>query len=126
MASLPGMFEHTITCNSLSKTFSITGWRLGYVVGTEEVIEACKKFMTWIRCSFLARSSCYRLELDSYRELLNFTKTRILQWFDKLGIKYYKPQGTSNMVDIEFLDLLIQGCVWILRMDDSQHWSCLF
>ena len=45
MASLPGMFEHTITCNSLSKTFSITGWRLGYVIGTEEVIEACKKVL---------------------------------------------------------------------------------
>ncbi len=29
-ASLPGMFEHTITCNSLSKTYSITGWRLGF------------------------------------------------------------------------------------------------
>ena len=33
MASLPGMFEHTITCNSLSKTYSITGWRLGYLIG---------------------------------------------------------------------------------------------
>ena len=43
MASLPGMFDHVITCNSLSKTYSITGWRLGYVIGSEEVISAAKK-----------------------------------------------------------------------------------
>ena len=34
MAALPGMYEHTITCNSLSKTYSITGWRLGYLIGS--------------------------------------------------------------------------------------------
>ena len=43
MASLPGMFDHTITCNSLSKTYSITGWRLGYLIGPERVVEAAKK-----------------------------------------------------------------------------------
>ena len=43
MAALPGMYEHTITCNSLSKTYSITGWRQGYLIGPEEVIEAAKK-----------------------------------------------------------------------------------
>ena len=42
MASLPGMAERTITCNSLSKTFSITGWRLGYLIGPEPVLEAAK------------------------------------------------------------------------------------
>ena len=43
MASLPGMAERTITCNSLSKTYSITGWRLGYMIGPEPVLEAAKK-----------------------------------------------------------------------------------
>ena len=43
MASLPGMFEHTITCNSLSETYSITGWRLGYLIGPAEVIEGARK-----------------------------------------------------------------------------------
>ena len=37
-SSLPGMFEHTITCNSLSKTFSITGWRLGYVICDKNLV----------------------------------------------------------------------------------------
>ena len=42
-ASLPGMFERTISCSSLSKTYSITGWRLGYVIAPPEIIDGVKK-----------------------------------------------------------------------------------
>ena len=42
-ASLPGMFERTISCSSLSKTYSITGWRLGYVIAPPEVIDGVRK-----------------------------------------------------------------------------------
>ena len=42
-ASLPGMFERTISCSSLSKTYSITGWRLGYAIGPEAVIDGMRK-----------------------------------------------------------------------------------
>ena len=43
IATLPGMFERTITCSSLSKTYSITGWRLGTVVAAPQVIDAIRK-----------------------------------------------------------------------------------
>ena len=43
MASLPGMFEHTVTCNSLSKTYYITRWRLEYTIGPETFIENVRK-----------------------------------------------------------------------------------
>ena len=43
IASLPGMFERTISCSSLSKTYSITGWRLGYVIAAAEVIAGARK-----------------------------------------------------------------------------------
>lgn len=46
MATLPGMRERTIICNSLSKTYSITGWRLGYVIAPPEVIDRVKKCTT--------------------------------------------------------------------------------
>ena len=46
MASLPGMWERTITCNSLSKTYSITGWRLGWAVVPEYTIEAVDDLAT--------------------------------------------------------------------------------
>ena len=42
-ASLPGMFERTISCSSLSKTYSITGWRLGYIIAPEHIIDVAKK-----------------------------------------------------------------------------------
>ena len=132
MASLPGMFEHTITCNSLSKTFSITGWRLGYVVGTEEVIEACKKvhdFLTVGAASPLQEAAVNGLNFpDSYYDELLELYTEKREYFcnglDKLGIKYYKPQGTYFiMVDIqEFLDLPqfkgysdLEFCEWMIR-----------
>ena len=43
MSTLPGMRERTIICNSLSKTYSITGWRLGYVIASPEIIDRVKK-----------------------------------------------------------------------------------
>lgn len=132
MASLPGMFEHTITCNSLSKTFSITGWRLGYVIGTEEVIEACKKvhdFLTVGAASPLQEAAVTGLNFpDSYYDdlLALYTEKRkyFLDGLDKLGIKYYTPQGTYFvMLDIqEFLDLPqfkdysdLAFCEWMIR-----------
>ena len=42
-AALPGMFERTISCSSLSKTYSITGWRLGYVIAPPAVIDGARK-----------------------------------------------------------------------------------
>ena len=132
MASMPGMFEHTITCNSLSKTFSITGWRLGYVIGTEEVIEACKKvhdFLTVGAASPLQEAAVTGLNFpDSYYDdlLALYTEKRkyFLDGLDKLGIKYYTPQGTYFvMLDIqEFLDLPqfkgysdLEFCEWMIR-----------
>lgn len=43
MAALPNMYNNTITCSSLSKTYSVTGWRLGYLIGPKYVIECAKK-----------------------------------------------------------------------------------
>lgn len=42
-ATLPGMWNRTISCSSLSKTYSITGWRLGYIIAQEDIIERAKK-----------------------------------------------------------------------------------
>ena len=42
-SALPGMFERTLSCSSLSKTYSITGWRLGYIIAPKNVIETARK-----------------------------------------------------------------------------------
>lgn len=132
MASLPGMYEHTITCNSLSKTYSITGWRLGYLIGPEEVIEAAKKvhdFLTVGAAAPLQEAATVGLGFPEtyYEELLEtYTKKRdyFLDGLDKIGLKHNVPQGTYFvMIDIQdFLDLpQFQGysdlefCEWMIK-----------
>lgn len=48
-ASLPGMWERTISCSSLSKTYSITGWRLGYIIAPPHIIDVAKRCMISLR-----------------------------------------------------------------------------
>lgn len=132
MASLPGMYEHTITCNSLSKTYSITGWRLGYLIGPAHVIEAARKvhdFLTVGAAAPLQEAATVGLKFGEsyYRELLEkYTKKRdyFLQGLDRIGLKHNVPQGTYFvLVDIqEFLDLPqfagytdLQFCEWMIE-----------
>ena len=132
MASLPGMYEHTITCNSLSKTYSITGWRLGYLIGPEEVIEAAKKvhdFLTVGAAAPLQEAATVGLNVPEsyYTELLEtYTKKRayFLDGLDRIGLKHNVPQGTYfALIDIqEFLDLPqfagytdLEFCEWMIK-----------
>ena len=132
MASLPGMFEHTITCSSLSKTYSITGWRLGYLIGPEEVIENAKKvhdFLTVGAASPLQEAAVTALEFpDSYYDdlLAVYTEKRdyFLAGLDRIGLAHNVPQGTYFvLVDIsEFLALPqfsgwtdLSFCEWMIR-----------
>jgi len=93
IASLPGMFERTISCSSLSKTYSITGWRLGYVIAAEEVINGVKKvhdFLTVGAAAPLQEAAVVGLQLPEsyYQELLNlYTRKRdlFLNYLDDAG-----------------------------------------
>ncbi len=132
MASLPGMFDHTFTCNSLSKTFSITGWRLGYVCGPAWAIEGAKKvhdFLTVGAAAPLQEAAVAGLGLPEtyYEELLKtYTQKRnyFLEGLDRIGLKHNVPQGTYFvMLDIEaFLELPrfsgftdLEFCEWMIK-----------
>ena len=132
MAGLPGMYDHTITCSSLSKAFSITGWRLGYLIGPEYVIEAAKKvhdFLTVGAPAPLQEAATVGLRFpDSYYEEVKAIYTRKRDYFcaglDRIGLKHNVPQGTYFvMIDIsEFLALpQFQGwtdlafCEWMIK-----------
>ena len=132
MASLPGMFGHTITCSSLSKTYSITGWRLGYLIGSETVIENAKKvhdFLTVGAASPLQEAAVTALEFpDAYYDdlLAVYTEKRdyFLAGLDRIGLAHNVPQGTYFvLVDIsEFLALPqfsgwtdLAFCEWMIR-----------
>lgn len=108
-AALPGMFERTISCSSLSKTYSITGWRLGYIIAPPEVIHSARKvhdFLTVGAAAPLQGAAVAGLELpDSYYgELLAaYSEKRdlFIRYLDRAGLTYTKPQGAYYvMVDI--------------------------
>lgn len=109
IASLPGMWERTICCSSLSKTYSITGWRLGYIVACEELMERCKKihdFLTVCAPSPLQEAIIAGLEapMSYYKELQDhYTHMRdiFVGGLRDLGWKFSEPEGSYfMMVDI--------------------------
>lgn len=101
MASLPGMKERTITCNSLSKTYSITGWRLGYTHAAPEITDRIKKvhdFLTVGAAAPLQEAAVTGLLFpdDYYRTLQEkYTEKRnlFLKGLDDIGLKHTVPQG---------------------------------
>ena len=132
MASLPGMFEHTITCNSLSKTFSITGWRLGYLIAPEAVIEGAKKvhdFLTVGAAAPLQEAAVTGLHFpesyyDGLKSLYTEKRDYFLTGLDRIGLEHNVPQGTYFvLLDISrflalpqfagFTDL--EFCEWMIR-----------
>ena len=109
MATLPGMFERTISCSSLSKTYSITGWRLGYTIAPAEITERIKKvhdFLTVGAAAPLQEAVVTALNFDDscYQEVLDlYTAKRDLfcQGLDSIGLEHNVPQGAYYvMMDI--------------------------
>ncbi|MBR6420616.1 MAG: pyridoxal phosphate-dependent aminotransferase [Oscillospiraceae bacterium] len=109
MASLPGMWERTISCSSLSKTYSITGWRLGYVIAPPKIIETVKKvhdFLTVGAAAPLQEAAVVGLKFgdDYYRGLQQeYTEKRdlFLKGLDDIGIQHTVPQGAYYiMLDV--------------------------
>lgn len=101
MASLPGMRERTISCSSLSKTYSITGWRLGYVIAAPEVADRVKKvhdFLTVGAAAPLQEAAVTGLRFgDEYYEELQakYTEKRelFLNGLKTLKLNHTEPQG---------------------------------
>jgi len=126
IASLPGMFERTISCSSLSKTYSITGWRLGYVIADRPVIEQVRKvhdFLTVGAAAPLQEAAVAGLELPEgyYADLLEMyaAKRRLfLGYLDKAGLSYVPPEGAYYvMVDISSFGWADDTafCHWLAR-----------
>ena len=101
MASLPGMRERTIICNSLSKTYSITGWRLGYVIASSAIIDRVKKvhdFLTVGAAAPLMEAAVTGLNFgDEYYQDLQAHYTHMKNLFagglQQLGFRITEPQG---------------------------------
>ncbi len=123
-ASLPGMWERTISCSSLSKTYSITGWRLGYIIAPVEIVEVAKKvhdFLTVGAAAPLQESAVTALKFnDNYYRWLQekYTQKRalFLNGLDGIGLSHTVPEGAYYVMldisefgydsDLEFCEVL--------------------
>ncbi len=126
-AFLPGAFDRTITCNSLSKTYSITGWRLGYVQAAPAVTAQARKvhdFLTVGAAAPLQEAAVAGLTLpDSYYTELQETYTRkrdlFLGYLRQTGLAFAEPQGAYYvMVDISPLGFAddVEAAQWLVQV----------
>ncbi len=125
-STLPGMFDRTITCSSLSKTYSITGWRLGYVIASPAIIDGVKKvhdFLTVGAAAPLQEAAIAGLTLpDSYYAdlLAAYTRKRelFLDGLQKAGLGFHEPAGAYYvMVDVSPFGVTddVAFCEWMAR-----------
>lgn len=106
LATLPGMRERTITLNALSKTYSVTGWRVGYAIAPPEVSAAVRKmhdFLTVGAAAPLQEAGVTALRLpdEYYRRLAaeyQGRRDRMLRALTAAGFECYKPRGAYYVI----------------------------
>jgi len=126
LASLPGMRERTLCISSLAKTFSVTGWKIGWACGPNQLIDAllrAKQFVTYCGAAPLqmAGATALQVEEDFYRQLAqNYQHKRdfLVQQFTALGWPVATCQGTYYlMVDISAVGhgKDVEFCRWLVE-----------
>ena len=126
IATLPGMRERTITINGMSKTYSVTGWRVGYAVAPPEVTNAIRKmhdFLTVGAAAPLQEAgvTALRLPEEYYANLCagyKLRRDRLFAALEQVGFRCFKPQGAYYMMtdisgfgfpnDVEFARYLVE------------------
>lgn len=126
MATLPGMRDRTVTINGLSKTYSVTGWRIGTILAPADINQAIRKvhdFLTVGAPAPLQRAGVVALRMPKtyYTELADHyadRRTLMLEALDAAGIPYFAPQGAYYVfcdispfgyrTDLEFTHYLLK------------------
>ena len=113
IASLPGMKERTITINGMSKTYAVTGWRVGWAIAPAPLTNAIRKvhdFLTVGAAAPLQEAGAVALKLPDryYKDLADGydrRRKRMLELLDKAGFRTYRPSGAYYvMTDITDLN----------------------
>jgi aspartate/methionine/tyrosine aminotransferase len=126
LAGLDGMRDRTITINGLSKTYSVTGWRVGYTIAPPEITQAIRKvhdFLTVGAAAPLQEAGVHALNLPaSYYEKLQSDyaarRDRILHVLKSVGFRCFDPDGAYYVMtdisvfgykdDLEFSRFLVK------------------
>ncbi|MDN5765251.1 MAG: pyridoxal phosphate-dependent aminotransferase [Humibacillus sp.] len=106
VATLPGMADRTITISSAGKTFSATGWKVGWLSGPEEAVAAArtvKQFLTFVASGPFQPASAVALGLgdDFYEGLVNSMQRKrdlLCSALEGLGLQVSRPQGTYFVI----------------------------
>lgn len=128
-ASVPGMYERTITINGFSKAFAMTGWRVGYACGAKEIISVMNKIHQYaIMCAprqgQVAAAAALRLGRDNHyesvlamRESYDRRRRLMVDAFRSMGLDCFEPYGAfyafpsirrTGMTSEEFCAALLQ------------------
>ncbi|MER5720842.1 pyridoxal phosphate-dependent aminotransferase [Streptomyces sp. NPDC001110] len=102
LASFPGMRERTVTISSAGKTFSLTGWKIGWITASPELVTAvrsAKQFLTYVSGGPFQYAVADALRLpDSYfdalREDLRAKRDLLTAGLTEAGFEVYEPAGT--------------------------------
>lgn len=126
LATLDGMRDRTITINGLSKTYSVTGWRVGYTIAPPEITLAIRKvhdFLTVGAAAPLQEAGAHALRLprdyyDSLQSLYAQKRTRLLAVLKEVGFRCFDPDGAYYVMtdigafgysnDVEFARFLVK------------------
>lgn len=126
MGQIPGMRERTVIVNSMSKTYSVTGWRVGYCIAPPEITSGIRKvhdFLTVGAAAPLQAAGAYALTLPpAYYDLLQAEYLRrrdlLLPVLEDAGFRVYRPDGAYYIMtdisafgfsdDVEFTKYLIR------------------
>ncbi len=128
MNSIPGMWERTVSCSSLSKTYSITGWRLGYAIAPQPIMDKIKQFHDFNTVgapSPMMEAAVVGLDMpDSYYEEFGahyaHMKKLFTEGLDAMGMEYTDPQGAyfvlanigqylkPGQTDVEFCEEMVK------------------
>ena len=120
------MFDRTISCSSLSKTYSITGWRLGYIIAPAKIVDAAKKvhdFLTVGAAAPLQEAAVTALNFDNayyagLQEIYTQKRDFFLKGLDDIGLTYTTPQGAYYiMVDVSEFGSTddVKFCEWLAK-----------
>lgn len=121
MATLPGMGERTITISGLSKTFSITGWRLGYVVAPAEYTRALRRVHDYLTLAApspmqVAGITAMKMPDEFYAGMMaryQEMRDQIMVVAEGAGFKFKKPEGTYYLfTDASQLGFEDDGKLW--------------
>ena len=101
IASLPGMRERTLTINGFSKSYAMTGWRLGYICGPQEIVAQMTKIHQFaIMCApttsqYAAVEALRNGDADvaKMRESYNQRRRFLMHAFEEMGLKCFEPFG---------------------------------